>query len=339
MKRCTSCGYELPDEAVFCSSCGVRLNSLDVEVITDNQLKAESEYEIVCKLYDLESTALAANKDMLSIHAEEYCVPKPQPPESVHYPAERYPVLRPQCSTPVWFIVISILLLIIPFLGWFIWVFIYVFDYSSDKKRREQQSIWEQKNSESYRQICQQIDARNSANREIAEQKYKELYTEYDETKLQPWQNAFDAWEKDKRQRYDTAFTTFKKCRLEALRIYDECKLFPEDYRCPESLIKIYEIMSSSKYSVKEAIEVYDRHRQMELTRQHIAAQQNTAQELAYQNSALDAQNELLYMQAQLADEANAIAEEARRDANRAAFVATVQRHNTNKALNKLVRK
>ena len=127
-----------------------------------------------------------------------------------------------------------------------------------------------------------------------------------------------------------------KRSEAEKLEIYEPVGCGRCDNTGYKGRIGVYEIMKTSNYTVREALEIYDRNRQMELTRQHIAAQQNTAQELAYQNSALDAQNELLYMQAQIADEANAIAEEARRDANRAAFIATVQRHNTNKALNRM---
>ena len=97
--------------------------------------------------------------------------------------------------------------------------------------------------------------------------------------------------------------------------------------------------MRSADYSVKEAIEIYDRKKQMELTQQYIAAQQETNQHMAYRNSALDAQNEILYMQAELAAEANDIAEEARRDANRAEFVRAVQHHNTNKYLKSVLKK
>ena len=64
--------------------------------------------------------------------------------------------------------------------------------------------------------------------------------------------------------------------------------------------------------TTKEAIDLYDRDRQRALEAQRIEA-------LAEQTAALEEQN--------------AIADQARRDANRAAFVAAVQRHNTNKYL------
>lgn len=336
MKRCTSCGYELPDEAMFCSSCGAKVEPLEVEVI---ETADTSEFDIVCKLYQLEQSAQEASNKLRIEGQAEYSIPKPKPPESVHYSAERYPALIPQYSVPVWWILTSIVLICIPVFGWCVWLFLWGVAYYPEKQRMKQKSLKDMQNSDSYRNICHQIDLRNNENREKAELQYRLLYAKYDKDQLQPWLKCFREWNAEHEQICAKALTEIQTYNRELKTLYDECKLFPTNYRNFDAICGVYEIMKTSNYTVREALEIYDRNKQMELTRQHIAAQQNTAQELAYQNSALDAQNELLYMQAQLADEANAIAEEARRDANRAAFVATVQRHNTNKALNKLVRK
>ncbi len=93
---------------------------------------------------------------------------------------------------------------------------------------------------------------------------------------------------------------------------YETTRLIPLTYREIEKLAYILAIMESSDYTVKEAIDLYDRDRQRALDQQRLEA-------LAEQNAALEEQN--------------AIADRARRDANRAAFVAAVQRHNTNKYL------
>ena len=82
----------------------------------------------------------------------------------------------------------------------------------------------------------------------------------------------------------------------------------------------IYNTVSTSDYSVREAIEAYDQERTRQLERARVYEQQR-ANEIASE------QNELL-------EEQNAIAEKSRKDAQKAAFVASVQRHNLNKSAN-----
>lgn len=101
--------------------------------------------------------------------------------------------------------------------------------------------------------------------------------------------------------------------------IYQETKIVPSQYRTIEALSYIYEMISTSDCDVIFAIESYDKQKQRELDEARLQEQQ-----LA---------NQLADEQAQLLSEQNAIAEKARRDANIASAVSTVQRHNTNKML------
>ena len=51
MKRCTSCGYELPDEAVFCLSCGTKIE--EIPVVTVENPPAVDELNMLCTVQDL----------------------------------------------------------------------------------------------------------------------------------------------------------------------------------------------------------------------------------------------------------------------------------------------
>lgn len=91
-------------------------------------------------------------------------------------------------------------------------------------------------------------------------------------------------------------------------------------------------MISSSDYSIKEAIGLYDKDRQRRLEEQKIYEQQIA-------NRLADEQIQLTYEQNDLLDEHNSISDRASKDARNAAIAEIVQRHNTNKMLKKAFRK
>lgn len=105
--------------------------------------------------------------------------------------------------------------------------------------------------------------------------------------------------------------------------LYTEHKCIPEKYRTEEALNYLYNEMTNSTYTLNESFMSYDRHRQYELDQQRLE-EQRIANDIADAN--FRAQQEANA----LAEEGNAIADKARRDANIAAVVGAVQRHNTN---------
>lgn len=84
-------------------------------------------------------------------------------------------------------------------------------------------------------------------------------------------------------------------------------------------------MISTSDYSVREAIESYEKAQQRNLDIARL-------QEQRFANELADEQNDLLNLQ-------NNISEKTRRDAKKASAVSAVQRHNTNKTLNEILRK
>lgn len=83
----------------------------------------------------------------------------------------------------------------------------------------------------------------------------------------------------------------------------------------------IYDMISTSDYNVRQAIDSFDKNEQRRLDIMRLHEQQQA-------NALAMEQNDLL-------DRQNTIAAKARRDANIAAVVGTVQRHNTNKTIKK----
>ncbi|MBR4305955.1 MAG: hypothetical protein IKT78_03830, partial [Ruminiclostridium sp.] len=107
---------------------------------------------------------------------------------------------------------------------------------------------------------------------------------------------------------------------------YETTKIIPKQYRSIDALNYIYDYISTSDFSVKEAIDAYEKNTQMQLERQRIQEQQ-------YANELAVRQNNLLAEQADLLYEQNEIAEKARRDANIASAAQIAEMHNRNKIL------
>ena len=113
--------------------------------------------------------------------------------------------------------------------------------------------------------------------------------------------------------------------KREIARIYGETKIIPTAYRTLPILEYIEEFMASSNFDLDRAIENYDRDQQRAIDEQRFQ------QEVYY--------NQLQEQMVDAQERANDIADRSRRDANRAEFVAAVQRHNTNKHLKRMAGK
>lgn len=329
MKKCGNCGYEMPDAARFCSECGARVEDL-IEVVENASL---SEFDTICRLYQMEQKYHETLDIFENMESHKPIIRMSvSPPARATAQLRPYPVINPTVKMSDLWILVMIPCLIIPVIGWIVGIMLWGFVYCPAKDRLRKKMIEDIRNSEGYILACSQVDeynrqqqaevdAHNRRGYELYELMQEQIQEEYNKEMLAYNENIQPI----------QAELLSRQCDLNAA--YDECRLIPESHRNISAITGIYEIMRSADYTVKEAIEIYDRKKQMDLTQQYIDAQQETNQHMAYRNSALDAQNEILYMQAELAAEANDIADEARRDANRSELVRAIQHHNTNKYL------
>ena len=115
------------------------------------------------------------------------------------------------------------------------------------------------------------------------------------------------------------------QAKKELAALYGETRIVPAQYRRVDALQYIYDMISTSDYDVRQAIEYFDKSQQRALEEMRLQEQQQA-------NALAMEQNDLL-------DRQNSIAEKARRDANIAAAVGAVQRHNTNKTIKKWMEK
>lgn len=121
--------------------------------------------------------------------------------------------------------------------------------------------------------------------------------------------------------------------------LYEATKIIPLHYRDLKALEYIYQLMSTSDYDIKEAVNMYDKELQRQQEAKRIAEQQRANELQAQAIQLADEQNQLAYEQNALLDEQNAIAEKARKEATVAAAASAIQRHNTNKMLKNLTKK
>ncbi len=261
----------------------------------------------VKKALDLQ-ILIAKTKDNLSNLRQESFQEEPSAPM-----CEQIEIKYPQIQTTVKFWDIKKLWPTFFFLPW---ILIYYFTYYKKAKEENIEAI---KNSQEYQNQCAAIDAEVQEKQAIANAEYQKKLDEYNNITLPEYQKALNEWTQQHNEKVSTERDILKSATAELSEHYENNKLVPLQYRDTEILQYIYDVISTSDYSVREAIEMYDRERQRRLEDERIYQQQ-----LA---------NQIADEQAQLLSEQNAIAEKARRDANIASVVGTVQRHNTNKML------
>ena len=88
----------------------------------------------------------------------------------------------------------------------------------------------------------------------------------------------------------------------------------------------MYSIISTSKFTLKECFDDYERHLTNELEKDRLAELQRANDLTAEQNALSAEQNDLL-------DDQNYMIDKARREQNLSNVVRAVQHHNTNKIL------
>lgn len=287
-----------------------------------------NEKQIVLKLSELEAELDIKNAKM-NAHNESYEVNKPVQPIKTIIRKYLYPQLKKAKYDVIVGIIVPIafffLMLLFINISWNLLAvccllvstvfgaLIGPIKYCDDVKKNYEK----QRKSPEYIAKCQEIDRINNDNQNKIDSEYNRACIKY-EKELEDYNNNWTAIRDELQNEIDITSN-------ELSSLYDTSKLIPKQYRNANILKEIHEIMDSADYSVKEAIETYDRNRQLQLDAARLQAQNQANIEAAYQNK--------------LIAESNNIAERARRDANIANFVGAVQRHNTNKSLNKINRK
>lgn len=197
----------------------------------------------------------------------------------------------------------------------------YVMKYREMKKA----DVERVRNSDEFKTKLKLIDDDYNCIVSVAKQQYEKDLAEWKNDLMPRYEINKAKYEEKKSKDIANCKAAITHDKREISRIYGETKILPTAYRTLPILEYIEEFMTSSNFDVDRAIENYDREQQ------RCIDEKRFQQEVYY--------NQLQEQMVDAQERANDIADRARRDANRAEFVAAVQRHNTNKHLKKMSEK
>lgn len=215
----------------------------------------------------------------------------------------------------------SIMLTILIFATLFVWPPVYYFAIYRKKKK---EAIEKVRNSEEYKQQYEAAKAEADKMQQDYDAEYAAAKEKFDTVTMPKFQQEYAEWEKGKNERINQLKQKLAKLQQELNELYAQTRIVPVQYRSIYALQYIYDMISTSDYDVRQAIDSFDKSEQRRLDEMRLQEQQQA-------NALAMEQNDLL-------DEQNDIAKKARRDANIASVVGAVQRHNTNKTLKKWIK-
>lgn len=259
----------------------------------------------VKKALDLQ-ILIAKTQNNLSNLRQESFQAEPSPPV-----CEQIEIKYPEIQTTVEFWNIKKLW---PTIFFWPWILIY---YFTDYKKAKAANIEEIKNSQEYQNQCAAVDAEIQEKQAIVNAEYQKKLDEYNNITLPEYQKALNEWTRHHNEKVSAERDILKSATAELSEHYENNKVVPLQYRDTEILQYIYDVISTSDYNVREAIEMYDRERQRRLEDERIYQQQVA--------------NQLADEQAQLLSEQNAIAERQRKDDRRRELETEYHRHQVRK--------
>ena len=293
-------------------------------------MEHEKQVQNVKKALELETHAEALRK---SLHAEqEKCFGKPAPNPPTKKTAEfTPPPIRHGCKLN-WLMMLlpaaidialsmitqSVLLTMLIFATLFVWPPVYYFVlYRKEKK----EAIEKVRNSDEYQREYAAAKAEADNKQKLYDIEYAAAKDEFENVTMPKYQAEYAEWESEKKKKVKQIDEELSEVHKELTELYEQTRIVPIQYRSIYALQYIYDMISTSDYDVRQAIDSFDKNEQRRLDIMRLQEQQQA-------NALAMEQNDLL-------DRQNTIAAKARRDANIAAVVGTVQRHNTNKTIKK----
>lgn len=297
----------------------------------------------------LEATAIQLSSDIDKVQKEKF-KPAPKSPEkpklvSPIYPLETFTPIKIGAITAA--VLVGVFLVGVIFSAYDMWVApvvavivlgILITVYMSKHKE--------------YLAECASAEEACKVKNDELETEYKATMQGYHEI-TRRYRDEKIAWEENRQARYNQLADDYNATINSIENLYNTTKIVPVQYRSVEVISYLYDYMSSSDADIQQGLTSYDSHVQHELTQSHIREQQisnvlaDERNQIAQKQTELSMeQNRLAYeqnliavRQNELSEEGNEIARKARRDANIAAAIATIQRHNTNKKLDKMNKK
>lgn len=196
------------------------------------------------------------------------------------------------------------------------------------EKKADEERI---RNSREYKEECSKLNLEYDKKQEELDKKFKNRMDAF-QKESDAWDKDYHKWQKEKEKSISKIKEEISILESKRNRLYDDLNAIPVHYRKTEIIRYIYHAVSTSDYTIKEAIGLYDRNEQRKIDEARLREQQiyNQLQEEA--NAYADEMNELQH-------QANETAAKARRDMNIANAANIYQNHKRNKMIDRMTKK
>lgn len=196
------------------------------------------------------------------------------------------------------------------------------------EKKADEERI---RNSREYKEECSKLNLEYDKKQEELDKKFKNRMDAF-QKESDAWDKDYHKWQKEKEKSISKIEEEISILESKRDRLYDDLNAIPVHYRKTEIIRYIYHAVSTSDYTIKEAIGLYDRNEQRKIDEARLREQQiyNQLQEEA--NAYADEMNELQH-------QANETAAKARRDMNIANAANIYQNHKRNKMIDRMTKK
>lgn len=172
--------------------------------------------------------------------------------------------------------------------------------------------------SAEYRRLCAPLDERYDREQVELDARYEADHGKWENEAMPRYRREKQEWEACRAERLEEASGALRSDSDALEALYRDSRVVPEQYRSIPALEHIHRTMSTSSFDIAQAIEAYDRERQMEIERRRLEAQWEAND---------------------IAAEGNEIASRRLREQRIQEAVRFAQHHRTNKTLGDIAKK
>lgn len=181
----------------------------------------------------------------------------------------------------------------------------------------------------------------------MIDEEYNRQIDEYYKVSLPKYNEELNIWNEKHSSEIRNLNEKLNVKKIELQNLYSQLNLIPLQYRNIEAECYIYNMISTSNYSVMEAINNYDRNKSLLIEQQRLNEIREANKLAAEKNNIIDNQNRLISQQTEALIEENKIAQEQnrlsaqqnrtlnkmRKNNNLSNTIGIFQKHNSNKHL------
>lgn len=129
------------------------------------------------------------------------------------------------------------------------------------------------RNSSEYKEQCMKLDEKYDRQQQELDKKYNAALEKFNQ-EVAEWESKNEEWNQKKEAEINDLKTQRTSLENERDILYSEVKFIPVNYRKKRIIKFIYQTISTSDYSIKEAIELYERNEQNRIEQEKLSGLQ-----------------------------------------------------------------